>query len=94
MLEYFILMKQELALIAMLVVLLVMKVAGKDSAAQVIPLVFVLGILNVCVGWIGNAEGSLFGGMFVNTSLAAFEKNILNGGMVLLFLSKIGRAHV
>lgn len=87
MLEYFTLMKHELALIAMLVVLLVMKVAGKDSSSQVLPVLYILSFLNVIAGWFGNAEGSLFGGMFVNGALAAFEKNILNGGLFLLFLS-------
>lgn len=80
------LMKHEISLIGILVVLLIMKVAGKDSGRQILPVLYGLWILNCVIGWMGNASGSLFGGMYVNAPILALEKNVLNAGMLLIFL--------
>lgn len=84
--EMITLLKHELFLIGILAVLLIMKVSGKDSGRQVLPVMYLLWIINCVAGWLGNASGTLFGGMYVTDPMLVLEKNILNAGMLLVFL--------
>jgi len=42
--------------------------------------------VNFILGWLMNSEGILFDGMFRNTALIAFEKNILNFALLIIHL--------
>ena len=77
--DFFLLMKSELSLILLIIFLLVYKIRknGTDYSSLINWMNFLL-LLNFASGWIFNSEGQLFNGMFRNTTLLSFEKNILN----------------
>ncbi len=88
--EIIILMKHELMLALMLALLLVVRISADSENINTIRLFNCLFLINCIVGWFGNGEGILFSGMFVNSPLLAFEKNILNTGTLLICLSSSG----
>lgn len=88
--EIIILMKHELMLALMLALLLVVRISGDSENINTIRLFNCLFLINCIVGWFGNGEGILFSGMFMNSPLLAFEKNILNTGTLLICLSSSG----
>lgn len=83
-------MKHELMLALMLALLLVVRISADSENINTIRLFNCLFLINCIVGWFGNGEGILFSGMFVNSPLLAFEKNILNTGTLLICLSSSG----
>ncbi len=88
--EIIILMKHELMLALMLALLLVVRISADSENINTIRLFNCLFLINCIVGWFGNGEGILFSGMFMNSPLLAFEKNILNTGTLLICLSSSG----
>lgn len=88
--EIIILMKHELMLALMLALLLVVRISADSENINTIKLFNCLFLINCIVGWFGNGEGILFSGMFMNSPLLAFEKNILNTGTLLICLSSSG----
>ncbi|MFM2360158.1 MAG: hypothetical protein RLY16_2151 [Bacteroidota bacterium] len=92
--DFFILMKQELAIAAILFILLIMKVSGDEPNAagleasnhKFLQLVNLLLALNVAAGFFGVQEGSLFANMFHTSSLLAVEKTILSAGTLIVSL--------
>lgn len=83
-------MKHELMLALMLALLLVVRISADSENINTIRLFNCLFLINCIVGWFGNGEGILFSGMFMNSPLLAFEKNILNTGTLLICLSSSG----
>ena len=83
-------MKHELMLALMLALLLVVRISADSENINTIKLFNCLFLINCIVGWFGNGEGILFSGMFMNSPLLAFEKNILNTGTLLICLSSSG----
>ena len=84
--EFLLLMKHELSLIAILVILLILKIRETGESSGIVRTMSILWLLNCLGGWFFNSSGQLFGHMFVNNELFAFEKNILNTGVLIIFL--------
>lgn len=86
MIEFIHLMKAELILTLLVFILLFIKIGKGISNQTLLPLIQLLLLLNFIAGFVGNEEGSLFGGMYHTNGLIALEKNILNGGIYLISL--------
>jgi len=83
--DYFILLKSELILTAIILLLLIMKVSMNNIKAEsVLNTIHFLLIVNLFGGLIGNATGDLFGQMFYTNPTIALQKNILNVGVLLI----------
>ncbi len=81
------LLKHEWSLVFILVLLLVLKISSKERTNDsIIMLMTILFVLNFLFGWMMNAEGQLFGGMFRNSSLISLQKNILNFAVLIIHL--------
>jgi NADH-quinone oxidoreductase subunit N len=79
-------MKQEMAVVAMIFILLFMKLGKDKSNERFMNTMNILLLLNLILGFIGNREGMLFNEMFRTTRLMALEKNILNLAMLIISL--------
>src|SRR5664279_1241627 len=88
-LDFLILMKQELALIAILIILLLVKLGKERSNEQFINMMNVLLLLNLVAGFFGNREGMLFHEMFRTNGLMVLEKSILNLGMLIISMQSV-----
>lgn len=85
--NFFILMKQELLVVAIIFILLFIKLASKEwSTKKLLFWVNILLTLNVLAGFFCQGSGSLFGTMFHTNSLVSFEKSILNLGVLIISL--------
>src|SRR5687767_7804519 len=84
--ELFTLMKSELALTAILFLLLFIKLSKGMSNAALLSLTQVLLLLNFLFGFFLNKSGELFGGMYYTNELVSLLKNILNLGVYLISL--------
>ncbi len=85
--DFLILMKQELLITAILFLLLLLKLGGKEwGNARLLNLVQVLLLINLATGFMWQDTGSLFGDMFVTDRLIILEKNILNLGLFIVSL--------
>jgi len=83
--DILVLLKQELLLIVIIFVLLFVKVSAAEwSNATLLNLVNGLLLINFIAGFFMHAEGVVFSGMFHTDNLINLEKNILNGGTLLI----------
>ncbi len=82
--EFFLLMKSELMVTAIIFLLLFIKVGKGMQNERLLPLIQLLLLLNVIFGFFFNQEGNAFGDMFHSTPMIVFEKNILNVGVYLI----------
>src|SRR5258706_11988224 len=84
---FLLLMKQEWAVIAVLLLLLIIKVGSREwGNEQVLNLVNILLLMNFISGFFVNREGMLFNEMFRTNPLIYTEKNILNLGTYIIAL--------
>ncbi len=80
-------MRQELVLTAVILILLVAEIfLSKDQKGMVVPIALGLFGLQTILGFLPIEYGSLFGGMFQNSALTHLMKNVLNVGVLVLFL--------
>jgi len=84
--EFFTLMKSELAVTAIIFLLLFIKIGKGMKNESLLSLVQVLLLLNFIAGFFFNKTGNLFGDMFYTTPLIAFQKNILSLAVYLISL--------
>jgi NADH-quinone oxidoreductase subunit N len=85
--HFFILMKQELLLTAMIFILLFIKLAAKEwSNKKILQWVNVMLLINLIAGFVMPSSGNLFGNMFFTDELIHLEKNILNLGVLIISL--------
>jgi NADH-quinone oxidoreductase subunit N len=84
--EFFTLMKSELAITAIIFLLLFIKIGKGMKNEGLLSLVQVLLLINFIVGFFFNKDGHLFGDMFYTSSLIVFQKNILSLGVYLISL--------
>ena len=84
--DFIILMKQELAISALIFLLLFLKLGRERSNENYLGIVNVLLLLNLLAGFFGNREGVLFNEMFRTNSMMVLQKNILNLGMLIISL--------
>src|SRR5436190_21019772 len=87
MMNMLIAMKFEMMLTVILFILLFLKIDGRADNASVLQLTNALLIVNFILGFFGNAEHSLFGGMFHQNHLLSLEKNILNLATLIISLT-------
>lgn len=82
--EFFILMKNELVVTAIIFLLLFVKLGRGMKNDVLLSLIQLLLLLNFVFGIFFNKEGDLFGNMFHNSPLIVFEKSILNLAVYLI----------
>lgn len=84
--DFFILMKSELAVTAIIFLLLIIKIGKGMKNESLLSLVQVLLLINFIGGFFFNQPGNLFGDMFYTTPLIAFQKSILSLGVYIISL--------
>lgn len=84
--DFFILMKQELAITAIIFLLLIIKIGKGMKNEKLLSLVQLLLLLNFASGFIGIKEGWLFGDMYQTSAGIVLQKNILNLAVYLISL--------
>ena len=85
--DFFILMKQEWMIIAIIFILLFIKVGSKEwKNESILNLVNILLLLNFILSFFGNDYGFLFNQMFKNNQLIVTEKSILSLGTYIISL--------
>ena len=82
--EFLILMKQEMAIIAIIFILMFLKLGKERSNESFMNIVNILLLSNLVVGFFWNSEGMLFNEMFRTNKLMVLEKNILNLAMLII----------
>lgn len=83
----FLLMRQEIALLAIILLLLIAEIfIPKNKKESIIHLALFLFGIHTIIGFFDIDENSLFGGMFRTNNLIHFFKNILNLGVFILLL--------
>ena len=88
-LSNFLMMRQELGLVAVFAVLLIYDIFGGETHAMrwFRPLAITLFAIHTLAGFIcPMPEGEAFGGMYVNSQLTVLMKNLLNLGVLLVFM--------
>ncbi len=86
MLDYLLIMKQEMLIILIIFVLLFIKISSDQSNERILNWVNFLLLINFIFGFLFAKAGVLFSEMFITTPLAVLEKNILNLGMLIVSL--------
>lgn len=76
--EFFILLKQELVITAIIFLLLFLKLGKDRSNESILAIVNFLLFVNLAAGFFGGQEGTIFHDMFRTNGLIVIEKNILN----------------
>lgn len=85
--ESLFLMRHELMLTLILIILLIMEVGmADDKKVRIIPWAVGLFLVHTLVGFLPLKEGTLFGGMFQTNATVTMMKNILNIGVLLVFI--------
>jgi NADH-quinone oxidoreductase subunit N len=82
--DFFILMKQELTVAAIIFILLFLKLGKDRSNETIMHVVNALLLFNVIFGFIGNSQGMLFNEMYRTNPLMVLEKNILSLAMLII----------
>ncbi|MBT8235324.1 MAG: NADH-quinone oxidoreductase subunit N, partial [Bacteroidia bacterium] len=85
--NYFLLMRQEIVLLAIALFLLAAEVfVPKNKKESLIHLAILLFAVHTLLGFFINETGELFGGMFRSTELINLFKTILNIAVLLVLL--------
>ncbi len=82
--DFFILLKQELVVTAIIFLLLFVKLGKDRTNESILNLVNGLLLINFASGFFGNQEGILFSEMFKTNPLIVLEKNILSLAMLII----------
>ena len=84
-LESFLLMRQELVLLAVILLLIIGEIFSNNKKGL---LNFAIGlfVVHTVIGFLPMQEGSVFGGMFRSTTLIHLFKNVLNVGVLIILL--------
>ncbi len=84
----FLVMRQELGLLAVFVILLLLDLFVSETRAMkwFRPAAILFFTLHTAAGFFHVPEGTAFGGMYVTTPLAVLMKNILNLGLLVVFM--------
>lgn len=79
-------MKPELVISVIIFLLLFIKLGKGMGNGSLLALIQVLLLINFAVGFVGMEEGDLFGGLYKTSVLIAYQKNVLNLGVLLIAL--------
>lgn len=82
--DFFILMKQELTIAAIIFILLFLKLGKDRSNETIMHVVNAFLLFNVIFGFIGSSQGILFNEMYRTNPLMVLEKNILSLAMLII----------
>lgn len=92
--EYLLLMKGEIAIVVILLMLLIIKLAVREdvnnpseSNLQLMPFINLMLALNVGIAMVGNTSGNLFGDMFMVKPITGFSKILLSAGALVVSLT-------
>ncbi len=83
---FFIILKQELWVTAIIFILLLLKISRTIKNETLLPVIQLLLLANCAAGFFWNEEGSLFDSMYYTNPLIVLQKNILNIGVYLISL--------
>lgn len=84
--QFFILMRAEIGVTAILFVLLFIKLAANTRNEILLPIIHLLLLGNLVMGFIPMEGGNLFDGVFRVSPLIIFQKNVLSLGVYLVAL--------
>ena len=85
--ENFLLMRQELVLIGIVLIVLIAEIfTDKDQKGIITPLAIALFAIHTIIGFLPIAEGSLFGGMYNTSAIINTMKNVLNIGVLIILI--------
>ncbi len=86
----FLIMRHELLLIAAALLVLIAEIFWNPDKKRSISLfsIILFGIITI-VGFLPSPAGSLFGGMYITTGTTLLMKNILNIGVLLVFIQSV-----
>ena len=84
-LESFLLMRQELVLLTVILLLIIGEIFSNNKKGLV-AFAIILFTIHTVVGFLPLQEGDLFGGMFKSTTLIHLFKNVLNVGILIILL--------
>ena len=84
--DFLTLMKPELIITVFIFLLLFIKIGKGIKNETMLLLIQVLLLLNFIAGFFFNAEGTLFGGMYLTSNMIAFQKSILSLAAYLISL--------
>jgi NADH-quinone oxidoreductase subunit N len=76
--NFFILLRQELVITAIIFILLFIKLGKDKNNESLLHIINVLLFVNLLIGFFPMMEGGLFNNMFATNKLVVLEKNILN----------------
>jgi len=83
----FLIMRQEILLLAIMLLLLVVEIfISQSKKSNIVHLAIMLFGIHTIVGFFAMEESSLFGGMFRTNAMIHFFKNVLNIGVFILLL--------
>jgi NADH-quinone oxidoreductase subunit N len=83
-------MRHELLLVAITVILLIVEIFLPNTKKQkiILPAILLMAITTV-IGFLPGTPGELFGGMYQSTQLTLLLKNILNIGVLIIFIQSV-----
>lgn len=84
--DFIILMRQELAVTAIVFLLLFLKLGKGLRNESILALVSILVLASIGLSFVGATQGQLFAGMFVNTPLMTIQKTLLLTAVYLILL--------
>jgi NADH-quinone oxidoreductase subunit N len=85
--ENLLLMRHEIVLVIIAMIILIAELAMDDkNKIKVVPLAIGLFLVHTIIGFLPLREGALFGGMFNSNGTIALMKNILNIGVLIIFM--------
>ena len=84
-LESFLLMRQELVLLAVIILLIIGEIFSNNKKGLV-AFAIILFAIHTVIGFFPLQEGTMFGGMFRTTTLTHMFKNVLNVGVLIILL--------
>ncbi len=86
-LEQYLLMRHELVLTLITLIILIAELCIKgDNSRKIRPFAIILFFIATVVGFLPLGEGSLFGGMFQTNGMILIMKNVLNIGVLIIFI--------
>jgi NADH-quinone oxidoreductase subunit N len=86
-LEKYLLMRHELVLTIIMLIILIAELSVKgENSRKLRPFSIILFFIATVIGFFPLDEGSLFGGMYQTSGLIAIMKNVLNIGVLIIFI--------
>ena len=87
----FLYMRHEIILSAIALIVLIAEISiSNKNMEKIIPALTVLFFINTIIGFLPLDTGSLFGGMYKTSALIILMKNILNAGVLIVFIQSAG----